>query len=70
MDILDGLSEHRSLREVYGYDAAWGRLGSRLTTEITEIMSAEERPEHSPTKDDTNLAHASDSHEKGRQPSL
>ena len=27
VDILDGLSSHRPLREVYGYDASWGRLG-------------------------------------------
>ncbi len=70
VDILDGLSEHRSLREVYGYDASWGRLGPELTREITAIMSAEERSEHSPTKDDTNLAAAGDSHESGRLPSM
>ncbi|MBF4770415.1 FMN-binding glutamate synthase family protein [Nocardioides agariphilus] len=70
VDILDGLSEHRTLREVYGYDAAWSGLGPQLTKEITEIMSAEERAEHSPTKDDTNLARAADAHESGRRPTM
>ena len=30
VDILDGLSAHRPLREVYGYEPTWGRLGPRL----------------------------------------
>ena len=31
-------------------------------------MAAEERQEHPPTKDDTNLATAADAHESGRLP--
>jgi hypothetical protein len=70
VDILDGLSEHRSLREVYRYDASWGRLGSELERDIVALMAAEDRIEHSPTRTDTNLATAADAHESGRLPSL
>jgi glutamate synthase domain-containing protein 2 len=48
VDILDGLNEHRTLREVYGYDATWGRLGPDLEREIVELMAGEERPELPP----------------------
>jgi hypothetical protein len=70
VDILDGLSEHRTLRETYGYDAAWGRLGPDLAREVVALMAAEEQHEHSPTRDDSNLAKAEDSHESGRLPSM
>jgi len=70
VDILDGLSEHRTLREVYGYDASWRGLGPALTEEIIAIMSAEEHAEHSPTRADTNLASVADAHESGRLPSM
>src|SRR5688572_24174595 len=50
VDILDGLSSHRSLREVYGYEPTWARLGTQIEKEITEIMAGEEIPEHSPTR--------------------
>jgi glutamate synthase domain-containing protein 2 len=49
VDILDGLSSHRSLREVYGYQAGWGRLGPVLEKEIVAIMAPEEIPESPPT---------------------
>ena len=58
VDILDGLNSHRPLGEVYGYDASWARLGPHLVEEITALMATEDRPEHSPTRDDTNLAKA------------
>ncbi len=48
VDILDGLSEHRTLREVYGYDDAWGRLGPGLEAGIIALMCPEEIPEHAP----------------------
>ena len=70
IDILDGLNSHRSLGEVYGYDASWARLGPHLVEEITALMATEDRPEHSPTRDDTNLANAADAHESGRLPSM
>ena len=50
VDILDGLSSHRPLREVYGYEPTWARLGPQIEKEITEIMAGEEIPEHSPTR--------------------
>jgi hypothetical protein len=48
IDILDGLNEHRTLREVYGYDATWGRLGPDLERQVIELMAGEERPELPP----------------------
>ena len=56
VDILDGLSSHRPLREVYEYDASWGRLGPELERDVVALMAGEDRPEHSPTRADTNLA--------------
>jgi hypothetical protein len=50
IDILDGLSSHRTLREVYRYDPSWGRLGPQLEKEITEIMAGEEIPEPPQTR--------------------
>jgi hypothetical protein len=50
VDILDGLSSHRPLREVYGYEPTWARLGPQIEQEITGIMAGEEIPEHSPTR--------------------
>ena len=50
MDILDGLSAHRPLREVYGYEPTWAGLGPQIEKEITEIMAGEEIPAHSPTR--------------------
>jgi glutamate synthase (ferredoxin) len=50
VDILDGLSSHRPLREVYGYEPTWAGLGPQIEKEITEIMAGEEIPEHSPTR--------------------
>ena len=50
IDILDGLSERRSLREVYGYDATWGRLGPALEQGIVDLMCPEEIAEHPPTR--------------------
>jgi glutamate synthase domain-containing protein 2 len=70
VDILDGLNSHRPLGEVYGYDASWARLGPNLVEEITALMATEDRPEHSPTRDDTNLATPGDAHESGRLPSM
>jgi glutamate synthase domain-containing protein 2 len=48
VDILDGLNEHRTLRDVYGYDASWGRLGPDLERQVVELMAGEERPELPP----------------------
>ena len=70
VDILDGLSEHRSLRQVYGYEPEWGRLGTDLEREVVALMAAEERPEHSPTRDDANRVEEADSHESGRPPTM
>jgi hypothetical protein len=70
VDILDGLSEHRSLRQVYGYESEWGRLGPDLEREVVALMAAEERPEHSPTRDDANRVEEADSHESGRPPTM
>jgi hypothetical protein len=70
VDILDGLSSHRPLREVYGYDATCGRLGPELERDVVALMAGEDRPEHSPTRADTNLATAADAHESGRLPSM
>ena len=70
VDILDGLSEHRTLREVYGYDATWGSAGPRAAAGVVALMAAEDHSEHSPTRDDSNLATASDSQESGRLPSM
>ena len=50
IDILDGLSERRSLREVYGYDETWGRLGPALEQRIVDLMCPEEIAEHPPTR--------------------
>jgi hypothetical protein len=70
IDILDGLSSHRPLREVYGYDASWGRLGPELEREVIALMAGEDRSERSPTRGETNLATPADAHESGRQPSM
>ncbi|MFI5426841.1 hypothetical protein [Aeromicrobium sp. UC242_57] len=39
VDILCGDYEARSLREAYGYQDGWGRLGTGLAREITELMA-------------------------------
>jgi len=44
IDILDGLSSHRSLREVYGYASDWGRLGPTLERDLVALMCAEPSP--------------------------
>ncbi len=51
VDILDGLSEHRTLREVYGYDADVGpaRPG-RCEAGVIDLMCPEEIPEHAPPR--------------------
>ena len=38
IDILNGHSGSRSLRDVYGYEAGWGELGAGLREEITTLM--------------------------------
>jgi glutamate synthase (ferredoxin) len=50
VDILDGLTEHRTLRDVYGYLPDWGRLGPRLEKEIVDLMCVQEVPDASPTR--------------------
>ena len=40
VDVMTGVSDGRSLREVYGYDEPWGRLGPHLRT-ATESMMAD-----------------------------
>ena len=37
VDILDGLSSHRTLREVYGYQPTWGSLGPELAKEVVDL---------------------------------
>ena len=39
IDILCGDYEARPLREVYGYQPGWGRLGPEIATEITGLMA-------------------------------
>jgi hypothetical protein len=70
VDILDGLSEHRTLREVYGYEQGWGRLGPDPERGIIALMADEDRPEHSPTRTDPNRVAAGDSAESGRLPTM
>jgi glutamate synthase (ferredoxin) len=51
IDILDGNRSSVSLRELYGYDAAWGRPGPDLLATIDQIMSEQHPPpEHPPTR--------------------
>ena len=38
VDLLDGTRCRRSLREVYGYEAGWGRLGPELCEEVQAMM--------------------------------
>jgi glutamate synthase (ferredoxin) len=52
VDILEGLSEHQSLRELYRYEPTWGRLGPRLEEEIVSLMAAEEISQQPPTRED------------------
>ena len=42
VDLLDGLQGGRSLREVYGYDAGWGRVGPELAREVTRLMAGQD----------------------------
>ncbi len=44
VEILDGLSDHRSLREVYGYAPDWGRLSPTLERDLVALMCAEPAP--------------------------
>ena len=50
VDLLDGLHGGRSVREVYGYDEGWGRVGPELAQEITRLMLQQDQgPERPPT---------------------
>ncbi len=41
IDLLDGLQGGTSLRETYGYDAGWGRVGPELAREVTRLMAGQ-----------------------------
>ncbi len=70
VDILDGLSSHRTLREVYGYDASWGRLGDSAREGHHRDHGRRGPLRALADKADTNLAKPSDAHESGRLPSM
>ena len=48
VDLVDGLRSHHGIREVYGYEPEWGRLGPGLREEVVAMMAgllpAPERP--------------------------
>jgi len=48
IELLFGIRDGRSLRDVYGYQPGWGRLGDDLAREITAIMSAHNQPQEQP----------------------
>ena len=39
VDVMDGVRDGESLRDIYGYDAGWGELGPELCDKITTIMA-------------------------------
>ena len=41
VDLMDGLTGGRSLREVYGYDEGWGVPGPALQAQVADLMLAE-----------------------------
>ena len=50
VDIAQGIESSRGLREVYGYEPGWGRLGERQQQEIVALMCEElPAPERAPT---------------------
>ena len=70
VDILDGLSSHRTAAGGLRVRRLVGPPGTRLERDVIALMAGEDRPEHSPTRADTNLATAADAHESGRLPSM
>lgn len=39
IDLADGSASATPLREVYGYQPSWGRLGGRIESELTSLMT-------------------------------
>jgi glutamate synthase domain-containing protein 2 len=39
VDLMDGLSGGRSVRETYGYEPGWGRVGGDLAVEVARLMA-------------------------------
>jgi glutamate synthase domain-containing protein 2 len=39
VDLMDGLSGGRSVRETYGYEPGWGRVGDDLAAEVARLMA-------------------------------
>lgn len=53
IDILDGQRSAMPLRELYGYEAGWGELGTTLRTELLTVMDeADEYRERGTVSDD------------------
>jgi glutamate synthase (ferredoxin) len=48
IDILDGLSSHRTLREVYRYEPTWGHLAPALEKDLIDLMCAQDVPVDTP----------------------
>jgi glutamate synthase domain-containing protein 2 len=52
LDLVDGLTSSRSLRDVYGYGDGWGVVGEPLQEELIKIMIANlPAMEHAPTNE-------------------